>query len=206
MKSFFDRSKSLALPLVATVIFLIAWVYLFNGLMYDDSYIAFRYSHHWAAGHGPVWNIGEDPVEGFSSFAWVALGALLQLVGLMPHAVMRGVGVLAWLISMIVLLPKLADAVSGEDTGRFSKFTKGLFILSLIANSAIGFQAFHGLETALFSFAILLFVYQAIHSQSLRDYLWLAGYSLFLYSVRPDGAAIILPVWGILFLVASRPV
>jgi hypothetical protein len=204
MKIFFNRNRNLLLPLVASVVFLLAWVYLFNGLMYDDSYIAFRYSHNWAAGHGPVWNIGEDPVEGFSSFAWVLIAAILEIIGLLPDFIMRWVGVLTWVVSMTLLVPRLVDMVSGEQTDRFAKITKGLAILSLIANAAIGFQAFHGLETALFSFAILLFVYQALRSRSLRDYLWLSAASLLLFSIRPDGAAIILPVWGILFLFDSH--
>src|SRR5262245_15502 len=38
----------------------------------DDAYITFRYSANLARGHGPVWNVGEDPVEGFTNFLWMA--------------------------------------------------------------------------------------------------------------------------------------
>src|SRR5216117_1663064 len=37
----------------------------------DDAFITFRYSANLAAGHGPVWNVGEDPVEGFTNFLWM---------------------------------------------------------------------------------------------------------------------------------------
>ena len=41
----------------------------------DDSYITYRYSANWAEGHGPVWNVGHDPVEGYTSFFWVVVNA-----------------------------------------------------------------------------------------------------------------------------------
>ncbi|EID54125.1 hypothetical protein [Saccharomonospora xinjiangensis] len=39
----------------------------------DNAYITFRYSENLADGHGPVWNVGEDPVEGFTNFGWMLL-------------------------------------------------------------------------------------------------------------------------------------
>ena len=47
----------------------------------DDAFITYRYSEHLAAGDGPVWNIGQDPVEGFTNFAWMVWHALFALVG-----------------------------------------------------------------------------------------------------------------------------
>ncbi len=47
----------------------------------DDAFITFRYSAHLAAGDGPVWNVGQDPVEGFTNFAWMVWNALFALVG-----------------------------------------------------------------------------------------------------------------------------
>jgi len=49
-------------------------------VLLDDPYITYRYAENWAAGHGPVYNIGEY-VEGYSSFlaAFVlTIGALLK--------------------------------------------------------------------------------------------------------------------------------
>ncbi|MFA6302366.1 MAG: protein LphB [Legionella sp.] len=42
----------------------------------DDAYISLRYAKHWFAGEGLVWNLYEHPVEGYSNFSFVALGAL----------------------------------------------------------------------------------------------------------------------------------
>jgi hypothetical protein len=48
----------------------------------DDAYITFRYSDNFAAGHGPVWNVGEDPVEGFTNFLWMLWHTPFALLGL----------------------------------------------------------------------------------------------------------------------------
>lgn len=39
----------------------------------------FRYSDNLAAGDGPVWNVGEDPVEGFTNFLWMVWHAPFAL-------------------------------------------------------------------------------------------------------------------------------
>jgi len=51
-----------------------------NGLSFwdftlDDAYITYRYSDHLAGGAGPVWNVGENPVEGYTSFLWMLIAA-----------------------------------------------------------------------------------------------------------------------------------
>ncbi|OQO90850.1 hypothetical protein B1813_15100 [Saccharomonospora piscinae] len=47
----------------------------------DDAYITFRYSEHLAEGHGPVWNVDGDPVEGFTNFGWMVLLAPAAALG-----------------------------------------------------------------------------------------------------------------------------
>ncbi len=48
----------------------------------DDAWISFRYAHNWAGGLGPRFNPGDQvPVEGYSNFGWMALGALVETLG-----------------------------------------------------------------------------------------------------------------------------
>ena len=48
----------------------------------DDAYISFRYARNWADGVGVRFNLGEhSPVEGYSNFLWVALGAFVERLG-----------------------------------------------------------------------------------------------------------------------------
>ena len=48
----------------------------------DDAHIYFVYMQHLADGHGFVYNIGGEYVEGFTSLLWTLIGALIALVHL----------------------------------------------------------------------------------------------------------------------------
>jgi hypothetical protein len=53
----------------------------------DDAFISLRYARNWAEGHGPRYNLtGDLPVEGYSNFLWVALGAFFERLGIDPVA------------------------------------------------------------------------------------------------------------------------
>ncbi len=49
----------------------------------DDAYISFRFSRHFAEGHGLRFNLGDHtPVEGYSNFLWVVIGGVVERLGL----------------------------------------------------------------------------------------------------------------------------
>jgi hypothetical protein len=49
----------------------------------DDAYITFRYARNLALGHGPRFNLGEEPpVEGYSNFLWMLVCAAVEWLGL----------------------------------------------------------------------------------------------------------------------------
>ena len=88
----------------------------------DDTYITLRYAKHLAEGRGIVWNLGEHPpVEGYSNFLYVLLGAAAYRIGLDPVVLYKGLGVVAlavstWLMyrmarEWVAPLPALAPAV-----------------------------------------------------------------------------------------------
>ncbi len=71
-------------------LFLLAWLpyaWLVRRFWYlsDDAFISFRYARNWAEGLGLRFNLAADPpVEGYSNFLWVAVSALLELLGASP--------------------------------------------------------------------------------------------------------------------------
>ena len=79
----------------APYVFALAMQLLFIGYVKDDAYIEYRYATNAAHGHGLVYNIGDPPVEGFTSFLWTVL--------LVP---------LAWLHVPLLAFGKLAGAAS----------------------------------------------------------------------------------------------
>ena len=55
--------------------------YLYTPIV-DDAYIFLRYAENVVNGHGFVWNVGEQPVEGYTSFLYlvvIIIGKLLSL-------------------------------------------------------------------------------------------------------------------------------
>lgn len=81
---------------------------LFQSLLYkdallDDPFITFRYARHLVEGLGLVWNAGERPVEGFTSFGWTMLAALGMKLGVHPLAFTKWLGLAS--VVAIVLLP-----------------------------------------------------------------------------------------------------
>ena len=74
----------------------------------DDAFITLRYGRNWALGHGLRYNLGDhSPVEGYSTFLWVVLCALLESLGLDPAVWAPTVSlvcglVLLWLIYRVL--------------------------------------------------------------------------------------------------------
>lgn len=70
----------------------------------DDAMVSMRYAQHLAQGAGPVWNIGEKPIEGFTNPGWMLVMSGLHALQI-PQAHISGV---LMALSAIILL---ADTV-----------------------------------------------------------------------------------------------
>ncbi|MEM6926737.1 MAG: hypothetical protein AAF602_07425 [Myxococcota bacterium] len=84
----------------------------------DDAYISFRFSRNWARGLGVVFNPGDvPPVEGYSNFLWVAIGALVEASGL-PIPVVLPVLSLLCGVGLLIRIGQVATALSLPPVGR----------------------------------------------------------------------------------------
>ena len=126
---------------------LLALLYPFRAFVLDDSFITYRYAEHLAAGDGLCWNVGEDPVEGYTSFLWVVANAVGLFMGLDPVLFSKGVSVLAAL-GCIWLLSWAARRL------HFS--LAAIFVSALALSPAFAVCTSQGMETALTAFLVLL--------------------------------------------------
>jgi hypothetical protein len=62
----------------------------------DDDYIVYRYAGNWLEGLGPVFNPGEDPVDGVTSPGWFLAAAAGLMAGLAPELWTPLVGVVSF--------------------------------------------------------------------------------------------------------------
>jgi hypothetical protein len=74
-------SKKILLPGIilfslVVVLMIYWWGYQSPYIGIDDANIYFVYMKHFAEGHGFVWNVGGERVEGFTSLVWTLFGAL----------------------------------------------------------------------------------------------------------------------------------
>jgi arabinofuranosyltransferase len=73
-----SRISLYSFVLISMLVTLVIYWYGYDKPTYgiDDANIYFVYMKHLAQGHGFVWNIGSERVEGFTSLLWTLIGAL----------------------------------------------------------------------------------------------------------------------------------
>ena len=89
----------------------------------DDAMISMRYAKHIASGYGPVWNIGEPPVEGFTNPLLTLFMAVMHWIGLAPSKVALPVQMLgiAALALTLVANVKLLRSLNGRHRDGFAE-------------------------------------------------------------------------------------
>ncbi|KTD48311.1 hypothetical protein [Legionella quateirensis] len=69
----------------------------------DDMYISLRYARNWASGDGLLWNLDSPPVEGYSNFSFVALGALSLVFNGNPIVTLKTAGFIGLVVTCCFL-------------------------------------------------------------------------------------------------------
>jgi len=153
--------------------------------LYDDVFITLRYALHLVEGHGPIWNLNEAPVEGFTSPLHLLLVAALGKVGLPLVYAARAVGFGSHLL-LVVFLWRFVARSDGA--------VSGTLVAALVATSwPMLVWDLGGLDAVLFA-AILtagtLVTLRNIETGRRSDLL--CGGALFGFAVfaRPDGALV----------------
>ncbi len=186
-----SRKQSLV---ICSLIFLYFALLLFyvimtqRGVHFDDAFITYRYARNLADGAGITWNIGQRPTEGYTNFLLVILLAPFIRLGLDPF----------WLTRFLNILAILASAVVLFNIGReyFQMNRVSAFLAAVIMLHPIGaYAAMLGLETCLYTFALLLvlFYYNSYLTKKNKRYLLYFGLSsLAVFWLRPEGMLLVI--------------
>ncbi len=146
-------------PLIVLALGIFAWlVVAFWPFTVDDAFITFRYSQNLAGGYGPTYNVGEPPIEGYTTFLWMLIMAPAHLLVREPVVLGKLLGVvfaLALLGVEFALVRHLAAAwqISGE------RMVAAVAVLLLACYHPTAVHAVAGMETALFALLLMLFLY-----------------------------------------------
>lgn len=124
----------------------------------DDANIFFVYAQHFAHGHGIVYNIGGEHVEGFTSTLYFLLCSLVYLVSGSPEVVLLWINLLFALLtslSLLYVLNQLADHLQLGRAGRL--LFCGSYLLWLLLNPAyFAWSVLSLMDSGIYSFFLTL--------------------------------------------------
>ena len=149
----------------------------------DDAFITYRYARNFVNGYGLVYNRGEK-VEGYTNFTWTILISAIIKIGLDPVIPSKLIGII-FSIGIMFMTYLFSQLISGDR--------KALHIIApmlLASSSSFAAWAGWGLETAAYSFFVVLAFYLFTREFILDKKTYhLSGIIFFLASItRPEGA------------------
>jgi arabinofuranosyltransferase len=169
------------------------WVFLFTT---DDAYIAFRYISNSILGRGYTWNPPPfRPVEGYTSFMWVILLELIwRLFGVEPPDAANVVALL-FSFGTFFYTALLGLRMRLPGTGiTLKSVLVAIALLGVVTNRTFLAWTSSGLETAMFNFFVIAWIYHMLNpgEKGSRWLLVLGVLSALIYFSRPDGLLFVL--------------
>ena len=158
----------------------------------DDGFIYFRYVANVVAGHGPVWNVGGQPVEGYSSPLWLGLLSLGAALGADVILWSRWLGIL-WAATALVGVGVLANRMGAGNA------VAGLAVLGATLMRGLHFWAPVGLETPLDTALVVWACAFLVDARPTRA--WMVPVAL-LGIARPEGPFLLM--LGLLAVAVAR--
>jgi len=161
-----DRPAALAMAAIPIGLFLIGVIVVFiheRGFEYDDSYIWFRYIQNFANGCGAAYNCGGDHYEGFTSFAWLILaGSVRALIHVDTRWLVKILGAVFYAVAVTMLIYLVTRTCLRSLSRRWTAVLPGIVVaLVAVLVSSGPLWAISGMETGLYSFSLVLFVWIA---------------------------------------------
>jgi hypothetical protein len=167
----------------------------------EDAHITFRFARHVAAGEGFVWNLGEPPIEGFTTVLWVLVSALAIALGANVILVTQTLGVLA-AVGSLLLTYRVAT--------RYMGVSERLALVPCVFLALSGPHATwasSGMETTAFGFFVLASFAQYLRHlerRTLGTILAAAGLLVVAAFLRPEAALVFVVLLGWTLLEARR--
>ncbi|MEO6932520.1 MAG: hypothetical protein ABI151_12885, partial [Chitinophagaceae bacterium] len=153
-------AKKLLLPFVvlAAISFFVAyywWGYKSPSIGIDDANIYFVYMKNLAEGHGFVWNVGGERVEGFTSLLWTLIGAFFVRVSPAHYPILLLVlGAILTFLTIYQVLVFSRKVNKTEDRG-ITSVDLIILALLLLPRGFIEWNILCLMETSLWSFLLV---------------------------------------------------
>ena len=182
--------------IIISIVFACIAIVVFPKWIVDDAFIVFRYADNLVHYGQLNWNPGNDPVEGYTGIALPLLIAGAVKAGIPPIIMTHAIGVISFIAGGIFLFLLLRlIKISGLVTGLITLLYSTIPVLYT--------HIFSGLETMLFTSAIIIVMYYSLlllHGKyrQKKYHIILNLLLVFLSLIRPEG--VILGIMLILFI------
>jgi arabinofuranosyltransferase len=180
--------------LIACLIVALGWCVLFFNSTLEDAHITFRYARNMAEGNGfGVWNIGEPPVEGFSSFLWMMLLAGAMRFGISPFLMAKILGASSFLAIIVMFY----IASRSKEAGQLRGEALAIAALPLALFVPLGWYAVSGMEATFFAALVtgLLLAPSMFRTRAVRVAAS-AAFSIAAVLTRPEGVLLAFLIGG----------
>lgn len=166
----------------------------------DDAYIYFVYAKNIANGHGFVYNIGGEKVEGFTSMLWVLICSFFYkfFTNFRFALVIFNIMVVSFALSGLV---NFIDEYFVKRKFRLISFSS-FFLLAILFSikGFIDWVILSLLETGLWSSVLIILIVHLLRlcykEPGKKETVWFSIMLFFLALTRPEGL-----LWGIVFIV-----
>lgn len=179
-------------------VYFIGLIFLYRDFVLDDAFIIYRYADNLSHFGRIVWNVGEDPVEGFTSFLWVILNAGAIALDINPVVFSKTLTIISALIIIWILMV----------VGRNADWTLNVIFVGAVALSPpFAFLAMQGLETIFTSSLLLmsaLLSLRVVSKPKISNICAWFGFAFVGFLSRPDTAVFNLGVLVALLIVMIR--
>lgn len=179
-----------------SILYSLVVFFIFPKWTADDAYISFRYAENLARHGALTWNVGEDPIEGYTGVAWPVILAAFIKLGFSPMIVSQGIGVISFALGGLFLFLALRRL-------RVEVLASSLTLLLYATTPILFTHALSGMEAMLFvssilaSLCALIYALAAAEARRDRSEVVLFIALLFTSLARPEGVAL-----AALFIVA----
>lgn len=179
---------TLLFVVAASMVLALAMAGRFHGFkIYDDAYMFVRYADHIIAGEGMAWNVGEGPVYGATSLAYVF--ALVPFRLLMPDNPAAAIFSCSffWGLMFVALLVRLALRDMAPNANQRRYLLGFVFVVLLATSATLRVHFASGMETTFALSYLVLCIGGMERLRQGRGNAWLLGALLGIaWWIRPD--------------------
>lgn len=186
-KGFTPKATRTTVLLCLLLVIALGTSLLFGGSTLEDAFITFRYARNLADGAGVgVWNVGQPPVEGATSFLWMLILGIGMKVGISPFLLSKVIG-LGSLLGVILLFGFLSRSAARRNDERTSRAALATAVLAALY-VPLAWYSVSGMETTFFSFLVAVVVVSMIERRGTLVWVLIDSVAIVvLLLLRPEG-------------------